>query len=227
MGASGKMRMSILAFLGVSLAVAAAFPAPEQLASVEGQAPAVFTAELQTQAPSGKIVVEMHRDWAPKGVDRFYQLVKSGFFHNARGFRVVPNFVVQFGINGDPTIQQKYRGGAANIQDDPHKPGISNTEGTISFATSGPNTRSTQLFINTGNNARLDGMGFTPIGRVVKGMDLVNKFYQGYGEQPDQGQIQMQGNTYLNQQFPKLTYFTSTKIVGNGAAAVPQDVPWN
>merc|ERR1712196_732989 len=227
MGASGKMRMSILAFLGVSLAVAAAFPAPEQLASVEGQAPAVFTAELQTQAPSGKIVVEMHRDWAPKGVDRFYQLVKSGFFNNARVFRVVPNFVVQFGINGDPNIQQNYRGPSANIMDDPVKK--QNLAGTVSFATSGPNTRSTQLFINLEDNLNLDSMGFAPIGKVITGMPHVKNFFAGYGEQPDQNAIQMQGNAYLNKEFPKLTYFTGFKVspVAASETQATQDRPWN
>merc|ERR1719183_1419507 len=161
--------MRALVMLGVTLAIVTAFPAPQQLASIEGQAPAVFTAELNmANGPTGKIVVEMHRDWAPRGADRFYQLIKSGFFNNARVFRVVPNFVVQFGINGDPAIQQQYRGAAANLLDDPVKPGLSNKKGTVTFATAGPNTRTTQLFINTGDNYNLDSMGFAPIGKVVQ-----------------------------------------------------------
>jgi len=202
-------------------AMALAFPAPQQMAQTEGAAPAVFVAEMATGSPSGSVTIEVHRDWAPRGADRFYQLIKSGFFNNARVFRVVPGFVVQWGINGDPAVQKMYRGGSANIMDDPVKQ--SNKRGTVSFATSGPNTRSTQLFINLNDNANLDGMGFAPIGKVVKGMDQVAKMYSGYGETPDQGAIQMQGNAYLQKNFPQLTYFSATRIVSQGAA----DTPWN
>merc|ERR1712216_996718 len=215
--------MKIAACLILAVTVSA-FPSPLKLAEIEGQAPPVFTAELNMDSPAGKVLVEIHRDWAPKGADRFYQLIKSGFFNQARIFRVVPNFVVQFGINGDPAIQQQYRGAAANLLDDPVKPGLSNKKGTVTFATAGPNTRTTQLFINTGDNYNLDSMGFAPIGKVVQGMDQVGKIYSGYGEQPDQGQIQTAGNKYLQASFPKLTYFTSTKLVANVAS---KDVPWN
>merc|ERR1712216_1051258 len=215
--------MKIAACLILAVTVSA-FPSPLKLAEIEGQAPPVFNAELGTSNPAGKITIQVHRSWAPKGADRFYQLVKSGFFNNARVFRVVPNFVVQFGINGDPAIQQQYRGAAANLLDDPVKPGLSNKKGTVTFATAGPNTRTTQLFINTGDNYNLDSMGFAPIGKVVQGMDQVSKIYGGYGEQPDQGQIQTRGNEYLKASFPKLPYFTSTKLVANVAA---KDVPSN
>jgi len=114
---------------------------------------------------TGKITIEVHKDWAPKGADRFFQLVQSGFFKDAGVFRVVPNFVVQFGINADSKIQKNYRGAAANIQDDPVKQ--SNKAGTIVFATSGPNTRTTQLFINLNDNKNLDAMGFSPFGKVA------------------------------------------------------------
>jgi len=196
-----------------------------ELAQKEGPAPAVFTAELDTTTPGGapgKILVEIHRDWAPLGADRFYQLIKSNFFKDARAFRVVPNFVVQWGISGNPVVQQAYRGSAANIRDDPVKQ--SNSEGTLSFATSGPNTRSTQLFINLSDNANLDGMGFAPIGKVVGGMDVVKNMYSGYGESPDQSRIQTEGNKYLQSSYPKLTSFASTSIVG-GAASGAQVQP--
>ena len=123
-------------------------------------------------------MVEVHRDWAPNGADRFYNLVKNGFYNDARFFRVIDGFMVQFGINGDPKISAVWRD--ANIKDDPVKQ--SNTRGMITFATAGPNTRTTQVFINFGDNAGLDGQGFSPFGKVVSGMDVVDSLYAGYGE---------------------------------------------
>ena len=123
-------------------------------------------------------MVEVHRDWAPNGADRFYNLVKNGFYNDARFFRVIDGFMVQFGINGDPNISAVWRD--ANIKDDPVKQ--SNTRGTITFATAGPNTRTTQVFINFGDNAGLDGQGFSPFGKVVSGMEVVDSLYGGYGE---------------------------------------------
>jgi len=172
------------------------------------------------------IKIQVHRDWAPKGADRFYQLIKSGFFKNAKTFRVVPNFVVQFGINANPEVQKMYRGGSASLQDDPVKQ--QNKKGTLVFATSGPNSRTTQMFINTADNYNLDSMGFSPIGKVLgDGMDTVNKMYAGYGEQPDQGQIQMNGNKYLDAQFPKLSYFTTTKIDAAPTSELASDAEWH
>lgn len=198
-----------------------------QLEQVEGRAPPVFYAEFDAQAlnggGTGKIKIEVHRDWAPKGADRFFQLVQSGFFKNAEVFRVVPNFVVQFGINADPTVQQMYRGNTANIQDDPVK--MSNKQGTVTFATSGPNTRSTQIFINLNDNANLDGMGFSPFGKVVSDMGVVQKCFAGYGEQPDQSQIQMSGNGYLKKEFPNLTFFADARIVPGDGTAGAQGPP--
>lgn len=217
-----------------------AFPTPQELAQVSGTAPDTFLAEFDASAlqggAKGKITVEVHKDWAPRGADRFFQLVQSGFFKNAGVFRVVPNFVVQFGINADPQIQANYRGAAANIQDDPVKQ--SNKKGTIVFATSGPNTRTTQLFINLNDNTNLDTMGFSPFGRVVKGMENVQKIYAGYGERPDQSMIQTQGNAYLKKDFPQMTFFDNAKIVPtdavNPAAAAgasgpqaPAEQPWH
>ena len=144
-------------------------------------------------------MIEVHRDWAPIGVDHFYALVKSGYYDGDRFFRVVPGFVVQFGVSGDPATTAKWKD--MNLTDDPVKE--SNTVGTVTYATAGPNTRTTQLFINLGNNARLDGMGFAPFGRVISGMDAVMKIYSAYGESPDQSQIEARGNAYL-EQFPML-----------------------
>jgi peptidyl-prolyl cis-trans isomerase A (cyclophilin A) len=157
----------------------------------------------------GPITVEVHRDWAPIGADRFYELVKSGFFDQDRFFRVVPNFVVQWGINGDPAVQMKWR--EKTIPDDPVTQ--SNKTGTITFAKTGaPNSRTTQLFINLADNPSLDGQGFAPFGQVISGLNVVESLYSGYGETPDQNQIQVQGNAYLQGQFPMLDYIQTARV---------------
>ncbi|HWH67913.1 MAG TPA: peptidylprolyl isomerase, partial [Candidatus Sulfotelmatobacter sp.] len=144
-----------------------------------------------------------------------YNLVRSGFFKDVAFFRVIPGFMCQFGIHGDPSVSAKWR--SAKIPDDPVKG--SNTRGTITFATAGPNTRTTQLFINFADNSNLDGMGFSPFGKVTEGMDVVDKIYSGYGEGaprghgPDQGRIQMEGNAYLKKDFPNLDYIKAATIV--------------
>jgi peptidyl-prolyl cis-trans isomerase A (cyclophilin A) len=163
---------------------------------------------VQFTTSKGPFTVEVHRDWAPNGADRFYELVKNGFFDQNRFFRVVPKFVVQWGIQGDPAVQAKWR--EKTISDDPVKQ--SNQTGTITFATSGPNTRTTQLFINLGNNPSLDGQGFAPFGQVISGLNVVESLYSGYGEMPDQNQIQTQGNAYLKSQFPMLDYIETAKV---------------
>lgn len=170
------------------------------------QAPASFKAEFATSA--GDFVVEVTRDLSPHGADRFYNLVKNGFFDEQRFFRVVPGFVVQFGINGDPQISAAWH--EANIPDEPVQ--TTNARGTITFATGGPNTRTTQLFINYRDNGRLDGMGFSPFGKVVEGMEVVDKINSQYGEQPDQKKIQAEGNAYLTAKFPKLDYIEHARI---------------
>jgi peptidyl-prolyl cis-trans isomerase A (cyclophilin A) len=181
--------------------------------SLNEKAPAVYKAKFDTS--KGTFVLEVHRDWAPNGADRFYNLVKNGFYDEVRFFRVLEGFMAQFGIQGDPNISRVWRD--ANISDDPVKQ--SNARGTISFATAGPNTRTTQVFINYGDNAGLDGQGFSPFGKVVSGMDVVDSLYSGYGEGaprgdgPDQGRIQSQGNAYLEKQFPKLDYVETATIV--------------
>ena len=176
--------------------------------ALKEQAPATYKAAFDTSA--GKFVIEVHRDWAPKGADRFYNLVKNGFFDECRFFRVVPNFMVQFGINGDPEVQSHWRGAGANLSDDPVKQ--SNKKGYVTFATGGPNTRTTQVFINFKDNAFLDGQGFSPFGEVTSGMDVVEKINDQYGEKPNQGSIQQQGNTYLKASFPKLDYVKHATI---------------
>lgn len=184
---------------GVSLDPAA----PQMQAS----APATYRARFETSA--GSFTVEVTRAWAPLGADRLYNLVRNGFYDGGRFFRVVPGFVVQFGLPSDPAVGAKWR--TASIPDDPvlqH-----NTRGTITFATAGPATRTTQLFINLGDNVQLDGMGFSPLGRVVEGMDVVDRIYAGYGEQPDQGMIQTRGNAYLAAQFPRLDSIAHATIV--------------
>jgi peptidyl-prolyl cis-trans isomerase A (cyclophilin A) len=170
------------------------------------QAPPTFKAKFDTS--KGAFVVEVHRDWAPKGADRFYNLVKNGFFDDARFFRVVPDFMVQFGIHGDPNIQKNWAN--ANITDDPVTK--SNKRGYITFATRGANTRTTQMFINFKDNAGLDRQGFAPFGEVVTGMDIVDKITSQYGEKPNQGSIQAEGNAYLNKEFPKLDYIKKATI---------------
>lgn len=181
-------------------------------ASLNEQAPPTFKAQFETS--KGAFVIEVTRDWAPIGADRFYNLVKSGFYDDIRFFRVIEGFMAQFGIHGTPSIQSVWRN--AQIKDDPVKQ--SNRRGYVTFATAGPNTRTTQLFINFGDNVALDKQGFAPFGRVTSGMDVVDRIYNGYGEGaprgkgPDQGRIQAEGNAYLNKSFPRLDYIRAATI---------------
>ncbi|HTP37611.1 MAG TPA: peptidylprolyl isomerase [Methyloceanibacter sp.] len=182
-------------------------------ASLNEKAPATYKVKFDTS--KGSFVVEVHRDWAPNGADRFYNLVKNGFYNDARFFRVISGFMVQFGINGNPQISKVWRD--ANIKDDPVK--ASNKRGMITFATAGPDTRTTQVFVNFGNNAGLDDQGFAPFGQVISGMEVVDALYAEYGEGapqgggPDQGLVQSQGNAYLKKDFPKLDYIKTATIV--------------
>jgi peptidyl-prolyl cis-trans isomerase A (cyclophilin A) len=199
----------MFAVVGV-LAAAAAFAGQASLktpASLTEQAPASYKAAFDTSA--GKFVITVHRAWAPLGADRFYNLVKNGFFDETRFFRVVPNFMAQFGINGDPAVASAWM--PARLKDDPAS-GHSNKKGLVTFATSGPNSRTTQVFINFKDNAFLDSQGFTPFGEVTTGMDVVEKITDQYGEKPNQGSIQSQGNTYLKASFPKLDYVKKATI---------------
>ena len=188
---------------------------PAKAAAVTLPAPDSFRVTFQTSR--GAFVVQVTRLLSPKGADRFYELVQSHFFDDARFFRVVPGFVAQFGINDKPKVNDAWD--ARNIPDEPVKE--TNARGTIVFATNGPDSRSHQLFINLVDNARLDGMGFAPFGRVVEGMAVVDSLYSEYGEAPDQGMIQSLGNSYLQRNVPKLDYIKSTAVSPAGGAAAP------
>jgi peptidyl-prolyl cis-trans isomerase A (cyclophilin A) len=195
------------------LAAAIAAPAAAQTkpslmnpASLTEQAPATYRVKFDTSA--GEFIVTVTRAWAQIGADRFYNLVKAGYYDGTRFFRVVPNFMVQFGINGDPDVQRNWLN--ANIKDDPS--GVkSNARGTITFANRGPNTRTTQVFINFRNNANLDRQ-FMPFGEVTTGMAVVDKINAKHGENPDQSQIQANGNRYLQKAFPDLDFIKKATI---------------
>jgi peptidyl-prolyl cis-trans isomerase A (cyclophilin A) len=178
------------------------------------RAPEVFSAKFTTT--HGAFIIEAHRSWAPRGVDRFYNLVRMGFFDDTRFFRVIDGFMAQFGIPGDPAVAARWR--EANLEDDPVTQ--SNLRGFVTFAQSGaPNSRSTQVFIDYNNHPRLDSSGFAPFGKVVQGMDVVDALYKGYGEGapegpgPAQDRIQAEGNAYLDKEFPKLDRILAAQLI--------------
>jgi peptidyl-prolyl cis-trans isomerase A (cyclophilin A) len=177
------------------------------------QAPDVFQVKFTTT--TGDFVIEAHRAWAPHGVDRFHELVTQNYYDEVRFFRVLSGFMAQFGIHGDPKMAAKWRD--AKIPDDPVTQ--NNTRGMVTYATAGPNTRTTQLFINFGDNRALDRQGFAPFGKVISGMDVVDKLHAAYGEGapsgrgPDQGRIQREGNAYLSKDFAQLDHIKSARIV--------------
>jgi peptidyl-prolyl cis-trans isomerase A (cyclophilin A) len=174
-------------------------------------APDSFKVRFETS--KGHFTVMAHRDWAPLGTDRFYFLVNNGFYDGARFFRTLPNFVVQFGLSGDPKVSKAWED--RRILDDPVKQ--SNQAGYITYAMGGPNTRTTQIFINKVDNSRLDAMGFAPFAKIIDGMHVVEQFYGGYGDGgrggPDQTLLRTQGNGYLDRQFPKLDSIVKARIV--------------
>lgn len=191
-------------------------------ASLKEKAPAVYKVKFTNT--KGVFVVQVTRAWAPLGADRFYNLVKSGFFTDASFFRVISGFMVQFGINAKPAVNAAWQ--PATISDDPVIQ--SNKRGYITFAKSNaPNSRTTQVFINFADNSRLDSTGFSPFGQVIEGMDVVDMLYSGYGEGapngsgPEQGRIQAEGKPYLDKNFPKLDSIKSAVILG----AAPQSKP--
>lgn len=183
-------------------------------AAPAGPVPDSYRASFET--PKGGFVIEVTKSWAPEGAERFYRLLQQKYYVDARFFRVVPNFVVQFGINGNPAVSARWRN--LTIADDPVKE--SNLRGTITYATSGPNSRTTQVFINLKDNTRLDQMGFAPFGKVVEGMEVVDRLYSAYGDAPprgngpDQALIESQGNAYLENGFPRLDYIKKATIAG-------------
>jgi cyclophilin family peptidyl-prolyl cis-trans isomerase len=206
----------VAAALAGLLLMTACSRAPEKKAEAEkapppAEAPAkpaggTFKVKLDTS--DGPVLVEVHRDWAPIGAQRFEELVKAKYFDGARFFRIVPNFVVQFGIASNPAATKKWDNA---IKDDPVTQ--TNRRGSLAFATMGPNTRTAQIFINLRTNQNLDADGFAPFAMVVEGMDVVDKFYAAYGERPRQDLITRQGNSYLASNFPNLDYIKTATIV--------------
>jgi peptidyl-prolyl cis-trans isomerase A (cyclophilin A) len=182
--------------------------------SLTAQAPETFQVKFVTT--KGNVTVMVTRAWAPLGADRFYNLVRAGFYTDAAFFRVIPGFMAQFGLSPRPDVSAAWQ--PARIADDPVTQ--SNTRGRISFAMAGPKTRTTQLFISYGDNSRLDA-AFSPFGEVTEGMDVMDQIYSGYREQPNQGSIQSEGKAYLDANFPMLDRITSATIVPAPAAAKP------
>lgn len=211
-------RRMLIALAPAILAAGLATPAQGQSAGLANpsalreQAPATYRVRFDTS--KGVFVIQVNRDWAPQGADRFYNLVRNGFYDNVRFFRVISGFMVQFGINGDPKVSAVWR--QARIPDDPVKQ--SNRRGTITYAMAGPNTRTSQVFINFQDNTGLDSQGFSPFGQVVSGMNVVDALNAEYGEGaprgrgPDQGRIQMEGNAYLQKDFGKLDFVRKATI---------------
>jgi len=192
------------------LLLAGCSPSPENKSvaapAKPGPPPDVFRVNLDTS--KGAVVLEITRAWAPHGADHFYELVRNGYYDGDRFYRVVPRFVVQFGIHGDPKVSQLWS--SVRIPDDPVKQ--KNRKGMVTFATSGPGARTTQIFVNMRDNPLLDRQGFAPIGRVAEGMDVLDRLYGGYGDMPPRGsgpdgvEIERQGNAYLENHFPRLDY---------------------
>jgi peptidyl-prolyl cis-trans isomerase A (cyclophilin A) len=204
---TGMRRITTLVALSTALLISAACADKSaQSSTAAGAMPDSFRVAFETTR--GTFVVQINKDWAPKGADRFYTLVSQNYFDDTRFFRVVPGFIVQFGLSGDPKLNAQWR--ENTIADDSVRQ--SNVRGTITFATRGPNTRANQLFINFADNPRLDEMGFAPIGRVVEGMSVVDSLYADYGEAPDQELIQTMGNSYLDRTFPKLDRIKTARI---------------
>lgn len=177
---------------------------PEQ---VKDTAPALCKVKVKTT--KGDFTIELHRDWAPIGVDRFYSLVKAGFFSDIALFRMVKGFVIQFGIHGSPLVSSAWED--AIIPDEPVRQ--TNNRGMLTFAKAGPDTRTTQLFINLNDNFTLDKQGFPPIGKVIEGMEVIDNLNYEYGQKPSQGKIHTQGNAYLKAEFPNLDYIISMEVI--------------
>ena len=202
------MKRPWLLVLLLALTAVAVRPTTAARAADE-QSPAMFRARFETS--QGPFVIEVHREWAPIGADRFYTLVKSGFYDGVRFFRVLNGFMAQFGLSGDPKVQSAWA--SANLMDEPPKQ--SNLRGFVTFAKeSRPNTRYTMVFINYKDNSYLDADGFAPFGQVVVGMDVVDKLYSGYGRTnvPDQFRIKSEGNAYLAADYPMLDFIKTATI---------------
>lgn len=204
-------------------------PALLKPASLTAKAPAIYEAKFVTT--KGGFVIQVTREWSPLGADRFYNLVKNGYYDGASFFRVAPGFVVQFGINPFPQVSAAWKN--ASIKDDPVK--ASNKKGFVAFATGGPNTRTTQVFISLKDNSRLDGMGFSAFGEVTEGMAVVEQLYSGYGDGPpfgkgpDQSRIEAEGKKYLDATYPNLDSIKSATVrslaPAPGAAVASKKAP--
>ncbi|MSV36310.1 MAG: peptidylprolyl isomerase [Bryobacterales bacterium] len=182
---------------------------------MRAKAPETYKVKFTTT--KGDIIIDVTRAWAPLGADRFYNLVRGGFYKDAAFFRVLPRFVGQFGIPARPDVGAAWD--HAYIIDD--RVTQSNKRGTLTFATAGPNTRTTQIFINYGDNVGLDGQGFSPFGQVTEGMEVADKFFSGYGESPDQGRITAFGKAYLDKSFPNLDRIITAVVLPAEAPAAP------
>ena len=208
------MKLRALATLSALFLTACGRQQPEEAAKPQpAQPPDVYRVEFETT--KGAVTVEVTRAWAPRGADRFYELVQKHFYDGARFFRVVPRFVVQFGLKGEPAADRLWS--QMTIPDDPVTQ--NNLRGTLSFAMAGPASRTAQVFINLKDNTNLDGMGFAPFGKVVTGIEVVDQFFKGYGDAPpggvgpDQGRIRQEGNQYLERFFPRLDYIKTAKVL--------------
>lgn len=220
-------RAAVTTLLAVALAAAAAgcggsssSGPPAALlhpAKLTAKAPQLYTVTFVTT--KGTFTIGVHRTWAPNAADRFYNLVKAHFFDGVTFFRVVPNFVVQFGISPYPAVSKAWEN--ARIPDDPVR--ANNTITAVTFASAGPNTRTTQVFINLGDNRSLDLQGFAPFGAVDSGFDVVRKLYSGYGDTPtrQQGEMMSKGNGWLDQHYPKLDRIKTAKVTEESNPALP------
>jgi len=227
------MKTLLISMLACGIALAQTSPAPKKAAppapkkavpaaapdllnpsTLKARAPEVFKAKFTTT--KGDVIIQVTRAWAPIGADRFYNLVRGGFFKDAAFFRTIPNFMTQFGLPARPDVAKAWE--HANLIDD--RVTQSNKRGMVTFAKTGlPNSRSTQIFINYSDNARLDTDGFAPFGQVIEGMDVVDKFFSGYGESPDQGRITAQGKAYLDKSFPNLDRILTAVVMPAAAPA--------
>lgn len=207
-----KISATFLSLL-IAFTLAGAQEALMDPAALTEQAPDSCLIKFETS--EGDFVIEMNREWAPLGADRFYNLVVNDYFTEARFFRVAPGFVVQFGLHGNPEVNKVWR--QATIKDEPVI--SSNVKGAITFAKGGRDSRTTQVYINLKDNTKLDNMGFSPFGKVVEGMDVVERLYSGYGDSPprgngpNQGRVVMEGNEYLNRAFPELDFIKKATVL--------------
>ena len=207
------VRTLFLTALCIAMAACGPTEAPKQAEAPKKDQPAPDVFKINFDTSKGAVVIEVHKDWAPIGAQHLYELVNRGFYDGDRFFRVTKSYV-QFGVNGNPQVSGIWS--TANVRDDPVKQ--SNTKGMVSYAKIGPNSRTTQLFVNRRDNTDLDKQGFAPVGQVVVGMDVMESLYDAYGDMPPRGQgpdpskIETQGNSYLESRFPRLDFIKKASI---------------